>query len=157
VIRRFLFLEVARVRQQDPGEIVGAAGRGDRPPEAVLEESRQVPDVVDVGVGQGDGVDARGIDRQLVPVPQAQGLQPLVEAAIHEEPAPVGLDQELRSGDRSGGAQTLHGGDRRAIGNDRPPCATWTGPRERTVPRGDYARASAPSNKTAAPAAASRP
>ena len=72
VVRRLLLLEVARVRQEDPREVPGASRRGDRPAEAVLDEPRQVSDVVDVSMGEGDGVDPRGIDRQLVPVPQAE-------------------------------------------------------------------------------------
>ncbi len=79
--------------------------------------------MVDVRVGQRDGVDVRGIDGELVPVAEAEGLQALVESAVDEKAPPVALHQELRSGDGPGGAQALHGGDRRASGDDGPPSA----------------------------------
>ena len=157
VVRGLLFLEVARVRQQDPREVLGPSRRGDRPAEAVLDEPGQVPDVVDVGVREGDGVDPRGIDGQLVPVPQAEVLQALVEAAVHEEPPPGRLDQELRAGDRPRGAQALDGGDRRASGNDRPPSAERTArPRERTRALEEPMPGAGVAVKRADPAAAPR-
>ena len=58
------------------------------PPKPSLTSRGQVADVVDVGVREGDGVDPGGIDGQLVPVAQAEVLQPLVETAVHQEPPP---------------------------------------------------------------------
>ena len=121
VVRGLLLLEVARVRKHDPREILGPAGGGDGAAEAVLDQPGQVADVVDVGVREGDGVDPGGVDGQLVPVAQAEVLQPLVETAVHQEPPPGRLQQELRAGDRPRGAQTLDGGGRHARGNGRPP------------------------------------
>ena len=97
VVRRLLFLEMAGVGQQDPREIAGPVRRGHPSGEAVLDEPRQVSGVIDVGVSQADGVDPREVDRKRIPVPEAEGLQSLVESAVDQESAPVGLDEELGS------------------------------------------------------------
>ena len=91
-------------------------GCGDPAPEAVLDEPGQVADVVDVGVGQRDGVDLRRVDRQPIPVPESKLLQPLVETAVDEELLATRLDQELRAGDRPRGAQAV---DARAMASGR--------------------------------------
>ena len=121
VVRGVLFLEVAGVRKHDSREVRGPSRRGDSPPEAVLDEPGQVADMVDVGVGQRDGVDPRGVDGQRIPVPEAQVLQSLVEPAVDEEPASVHLDQELRAGDRPRRAQAVDRRDRRTRRNRRSP------------------------------------
>lgn len=52
--------------------MLGETGRGgagqDRAAESVPDQSRQVPAVVQVGVGHDDGMDVRGAAGQLVPV-----------------------------------------------------------------------------------------
>ena len=138
VVGGLLLLEVAGVRQHDPREVRGPAGSGDASPEAILDEPGQVADVVDVGVGQRDGVDLRRVDRQPIPVPESKLLQPLVKTAVDEKLLPTRLDQELRAGDRPRGAQAV---DRRRARHGhrditapvarlppapaRPPTARW--------------------------------
>ena len=61
----------------------------------LLNETRQVATVIEVGVRQDDGVELRGAERQRLPVALAASLQPL------EQPT---VDQHLR---RSGIEQTL--------------------------------------------------
>ena len=75
----------------------------DRPREPITHESRQVTAVIDVRVGEDDRIDAAGIDRELGPVLQAQGLQTLEQSAVDEDFAPTELEQVARAGD---GART---------------------------------------------------
>src|SRR3972149_2682479 len=67
----------------------GAAG--DRRVAPLLKKARQIAGVVNVRVGQHHPVDGFRIDRELIPVPKPQLFEPLVEAAVHEEPAALRL------------------------------------------------------------------
>lgn len=93
---------MAGVGQKELQE-VGRRTRGeDASLEAVLDEPRQVPAMVDVPVRQHDPVDRRRIDRQPLPVAEPQRLESLVEPAVHQDPLPSSLDQMLRARDRAG-------------------------------------------------------
>jgi hypothetical protein len=61
--------------------------------------------MVQMSVGQNDGLDRRRIDRQRFPVTLPQFLQPLKQTAVDQEPAAVDLEQVLRSSHRSRGAE----------------------------------------------------
>jgi hypothetical protein len=110
VIGGLLFLEVARVGQEQRQEVGRRPGGEDAPPEALLEEPGQVAAVVDVGVREHDPVERGGVDGQPIPVPQAELLEPLVEAAIEEQAPARRLHQELRAGHRADPAQELDRG-----------------------------------------------
>ena len=62
-----------------------------------------------MGVGEHDRVDRRRIDRELVPVAQAQFLQALEEAAIDQDPRASVFDQEAAAGDGAGRAEKAQG------------------------------------------------
>ena len=80
-----LLLEMAAVGQQDPAEI-GRRLRATRlASEAVAHQGRQVAGVIQMGMGQDDAVDTGRQDGKGCPVPEAELLQPLEQAAIHEE------------------------------------------------------------------------
>ena len=100
-----LLLQVARVGQQDPAEFRGRFGAEDRAPEAMLHEEGQIARMVEMGVGQNDGIDLAWINREACPVAKPERLETLEQAAIDEQTMIAALDQELRSGDRPGAAQ----------------------------------------------------
>jgi hypothetical protein len=74
------------------------AGGGMHPAvEALARQHRQVAAVVQVGVGQDDGVDLAGHHRQRSPVAQAQLLVALNSPQSTSSAVPVVPDQELAS------------------------------------------------------------
>ena len=61
--------------------------------------------MIEMSVGENDGVDALGVDEERRPVAQAQLLVALEQTAIDEDALSVGFEQIFRSGDGSDGAQ----------------------------------------------------
>ena len=92
---RFFLLQVRRVPQQDLEQIGGAARAIHGTAEAVPDEPRQVARVIDVRVAQDDGGKRAGIERRRAPSSQAQGLEPLEEPAVEQEPVSAVLEQML--------------------------------------------------------------
>jgi hypothetical protein len=76
------FLDVAAVGQKDAAEVARAGGGVHPSVEAFAHQHRQVAAVVQVGVGQDDGVDLAGHHRQGSPVAQAQLLVALEQPAV---------------------------------------------------------------------------
>ena len=95
-----LHLQVGGVHEQDLREVAGGRGAEDVAPEALLDQPRHAPDVVDVGVGEDEGPDLPRVVGRLRPVPQAQLLQALEHPAVHEQAFPARLQEVLRAGDR---------------------------------------------------------
>ena len=69
--------------------------------ESLRHQPRQITAVIEVRVGQDNGVDARRLDRQVLPVALAQLLQPLEEPRVNHDARPAGFDQILRARDRA--------------------------------------------------------
>jgi hypothetical protein len=61
--------------------------------------------MVDMGMGEQHGIDACRIDRQRSPVAQAQLLEALEQAAIHQQPRAAELKQIFRAGDGTDAAE----------------------------------------------------
>ena len=61
--------------------------------------------MIDVGMGQHDGVDALGQDGERVPVALPVFLEALEHPAVDEDSGVVGRDQESAPGDRAGGPE----------------------------------------------------
>ena len=78
-------LNPTRVRQHDLRKILGPRRTEDSPSITLRNEARQVPDVVEVSVCQNDGVEALGRDRKLIPVSEAQILEPLKQTTVEED------------------------------------------------------------------------
>src|SRR5439155_14939397 len=76
--------------------------RVDRPLVAELDEQRQGPAVIEVRVGQHDGIERRRVMRGRYAVPNGLVGQALEEAAIDEDLGPARLEQVLRAGDGGG-------------------------------------------------------
>lgn len=62
--------------------------------EAVTDQGRQVPGVVDVGVGDHNCGDGGPVHRERIPVAAADRLDPLEQPAIDEQPATGRFDDE---------------------------------------------------------------
>jgi hypothetical protein len=85
-------LDVGAILQDHPTEVHRGIGRHHRAAIAFLVEPRQQPAVVEVGMGQKDPVDLLGIKgKRSVVVPI---LLPLEQAAVHQQPVPLGFQQE---------------------------------------------------------------
>ena len=89
------FLDVRRIGEHQGAEVACAGGAEDSALEALRDEPRQVAAVVEVGVGEDDRVDARRVDRQRLPVPFAQLLEPLEQPAVDQHTVCARLDQIL--------------------------------------------------------------
>lgn len=96
-----LLLEVAAVLQDQLGNVARRLGRVDSAAEAISNELGQIAGMVEVGMRQDDGVDARWRNRKCCPVEFAQVLQALEQAAIDQD-ALVAIGEEMfRAGDGS--------------------------------------------------------
>jgi len=61
--------------------------------------------VIEVGVREQNRVDPMGIDREAIPITQAQRLESLKQAAIDQQPMFGIFNEVFRAGDGSGPAQ----------------------------------------------------
>jgi hypothetical protein len=77
-------LDVGRVGQHDPRELRRGGRRDDPALEALPDQARYKPRVVDVGVGQKDAFDLPGAEAEGLAV-ELVGLETLVHPAVHEE------------------------------------------------------------------------
>ena len=68
-----------------------------------------------MGVAERDRIDRRRLDWELVPVAQAQLLETLEQAAIHQHPRVSVFDQEAAAGHGAGRAEKAQG-RRAAVG-----------------------------------------
>ena len=100
-----LHLELGRVEQHEPGELGGRRGAHDRAPEALVDEQRQQAAVVEVGVGEDDGVERRRVDAQRHPVAHRLVGAALEHAAVDEDAGPTRVDEVARAGDRARSAE----------------------------------------------------
>jgi hypothetical protein len=102
---RVLLLQPPGVGQHQLAEIGGSRGAEDAAAEAVRNQPRQQPAVVEMGVRQHHRLHRRRLDRQPRPVPLAQRLQPLEHAAVDEDTMLIDLEQVLGPGNRAGRAE----------------------------------------------------
>ena len=101
----FLLLQVRRVRQHDGAQVARARRAEDASSKSLRHETRQVAAVIEMGMRQHHGVEARRVNGKGRPVALPQFLEPLKQAAIHEDAAAAQIDQMLRAGDRAGRSQ----------------------------------------------------
>ena len=94
-----LLVELARVQQDQRRELDRAGRRVDRAAVAGLDQVRDQPAVVEVGVGQEDGVERRGVEVEREPVPDRLVRAPLEHPAVDEHLRLPGDEQMLRAGD----------------------------------------------------------
>jgi hypothetical protein len=76
-VARIFFLNVRRVRQHERAEIARPRRAEDPPAITLRHEPRQIAAVIEVCMGEHDGIELRGVERQSRPISQAQFLQTL--------------------------------------------------------------------------------
>ncbi len=117
---RELLVQMPGVEQHELGELDGPGGRVDGTLEPRLDQQRQQAAMVEVGVGQHDGVELGRLERERDPVPDGLVGRALEHAAIDQHPGLIGREQELRAGDggRAPEKVDLHArhGDRTSVG-----------------------------------------
>ena len=84
---RVLELDVGAVAQHDPAEIGRGGRRMNRSPITQSRQRGKVATVIDVRVGQDDGVDRRRIEGQFAVDPLAQVALALIEPAVEKHAA----------------------------------------------------------------------
>jgi len=77
-----------------------------RAPEPLSHQPWKIPAMVEMRVGQHDGVDRIGVNRKRLPVALAQILHALKQATVDQYSMAGGLEQMLRAGHRSRRAET---------------------------------------------------
>jgi hypothetical protein len=102
-----LFLQLGGVAQDDLGEVGGAAGGVDRSSKAGLDEGRDAPAMVEMGVCQEHRVEGLGIVGKGHSIAAHLFWRALEHAAVDEDLALTSGDQELRAGDGPDGPQEL--------------------------------------------------
>src|SRR5262245_44451219 len=114
-LARVLFLDAARIRQHETGEIDCACRAEDVTRKALGHQARQVADVIEMGVGEHDCRDRSRIHRKRVPVAFSQFFQPLKKPAVEEHRGSAVIQQVFGPGDRTCGSQEREFGHRGTI------------------------------------------
>ena len=102
---RIFFLDVTTVGQQDLTQIAGARGGVDATPETLLGQQGHIAAVIEVGMGENDGVDVIWRKGQGRPIAQAKLLVALEQTAIHQQALAIVLNGVFGTGDGAGTAQ----------------------------------------------------
>ena len=76
------FLQVAGIRQQNRAQLGSRTGAIDGAAEAVFDQEWQVAGMIEVSMGQNDGVDAVRFDGKWRPILEPQRLESLEQATI---------------------------------------------------------------------------
>src|SRR4051812_3046483 len=97
-------LNVGGIGQHDGTEVSAGRGGVDRSVEALLDQERKPPAMVDVGVAQNHGVDPASVERELHVQSVAFRPVTLEQAAVEQDPGPGGFEQVHRPGNLSGSA-----------------------------------------------------
>jgi hypothetical protein len=101
-ILSIFLVQVRGIKQKDTRHFNGRGRRQNSALKSLGAESRQVTDVIDMGMGYQNCLDIGRIERQRFPVLDTQRLGTLEHAAIDENPAVICLKQVFRSGDSVG-------------------------------------------------------
>ena len=118
-----LLVELARVEQDQRRELDRAGRRVDRAAIAGLDQVRDQPAVVEVGMGQEDAVERRRVEVEREPVPDRLVRAPLEHPAVDEHLGLPGDEQVLRAGD---GRRATEEVDLHRAHGDREPRRTRT-------------------------------
>src|SRR5690348_3963905 len=93
------FLQMSGIQQRQGGEVPCGRGGPDLATKPVPDQSREIPGVVKMSVGQDYPMNAARVHRKWVPVAQPQFLAPLKKSAIDHQPLAGGFQQVFRTGD----------------------------------------------------------
>ena len=111
-IRRILVLTLGRIIEEQSEQIGSSRGGEDRPLETFPGQPRQPAGVVDVSVGEHDGVDRVGRHGEVVPIPLAEMLFPLKKSAIDEHTGASDVEQVPRTRHHARSAEEGEAGSR---------------------------------------------
>ena len=89
---RVFFLNMTTIRKQDSAKITGAWGRMYLALEALAVQQGQIATMVQVGVGEDDGIHVLWRHWQVIPVSQAQIFEALKQATVDQQFLTVMLD-----------------------------------------------------------------
>lgn len=92
-----LFLEARRIEEDDLSDIAGGFSAVNTAAEAVFDQFGDEAGVVDVGMGDQDGINAVRWNRERLPVTFAVGAF-LIESAIDEDTGLVGFKEVTGAG-----------------------------------------------------------
>jgi hypothetical protein len=101
-------LDVGGVAQHVGAEVAGGGGGVDVAGEVGAEQRGEVAAVVDVGVGEDDGVDVGGVKGEVAVTLEALLALALGEAAVKQELAAADFQQVHGAGDGAGGAEKVN-------------------------------------------------
>ena len=87
------FLQVRGIGQQDIAKLDRSRVGEDRPAKAVADQAWQVAGMVQMRVRQDAPIERGRFLRERIPVAKAKLLQPLEQAAIHQQPLAFRFDQ----------------------------------------------------------------
>ena len=88
-------LNPAGVGKHQLAQVRRAGGADHAAAKTLCHESRQIADVIEVRMGEHDGINRGRRDRKLLPVSKTQLFQALKEPTIEEYAAPVVLEEVL--------------------------------------------------------------
>ena len=114
-----LLLEVGGIAQDDVGQCCGRRRAPDGAMEPLADQRGQVSDVVQMRVGDDDGVDGRGIDGERLAIALPELTPTLEHAAVDENPCSGGVDQVTAAGDGAGGTEEPQGARATGRGHGR--------------------------------------
>ena len=97
-------LDMGGIGQHDRAEVPAGRGGVDRSVKAFLDQEREPPAVIDVGMAQDHGIDPAGVERELRVQTVALGPVTLEQAPVEQDPGTGGFEQVHRSGHLSGSA-----------------------------------------------------
>lgn len=117
-------LNLGAVTQHDLHEPGRELGRDHLSSKAVAHQPGQVPAMIQMRVSDDDRFDVLRVARQAAPIPSAEVRDALEQAAVHEDPGVVALDQELAPRDGSHASE------------EREQCRTLSRGRQVPGPRG---------------------
>jgi hypothetical protein len=94
------------VEQDEPSDVDRCRRGKYRPGKALADEPRKISAMVQMRVGEHDGIDRAWVPRKALPVEFPKLAWTLKKAAVDKQPPVVVLEQVLRTGNRAGTAKT---------------------------------------------------
>ena len=101
---RLLLVQMRGIEHHQARQFARRGGGDDLAAEAALDEQRQAPAVVEMGVGQQQEVDCRGVEAEGLGILLIELAPALIHAAVDQDAAAGALDQVAGAGDAAVGA-----------------------------------------------------
>jgi len=101
-VEGIFLLDMSGIVEHDLGDVERGGGTEDGTVEAGFHQSRQVSAVIDMGVGEDDGIEVARVAGELFVLLPGFGAVSLEETAIEEKPELAAFDEVLTAGDLLG-------------------------------------------------------